>query len=117
LRASLPHSSAERGEADNVCVGPSGRIPIITIPGDIAKRTLPLPAANGHPSLRLWELRGHKAAGHTIEQATEPERRSNVINLMDALQQSIKGKTSVRKTTKTRSQKSKRSAARRRRAN
>ena len=59
----------------------------------------------------LKKLVKRKAAGHTIEQATEPERRSNVINLMDALQQSIKGKTSVRKTTKTSSQKSKRSAA------
>jgi DNA end-binding protein Ku len=40
----------------------------------------------------LKRLVKKKAAGHTIEPREEPEEASNVINLMDALKQSIKGR-------------------------
>jgi Ku protein len=47
----------------------------------------------------LKKLVRRKAAGKPIE-AAEPERRdSNVISLMDALKQSVKGKTSARRTS------------------
>lgn len=39
----------------------------------------------------LKKLVKRKAAGHTIEPGPEPERPSNVINLMDALRESVEG--------------------------
>ncbi len=39
----------------------------------------------------LKKLVKRKAAGHTIEPAPAPERASNVINLMDALRESVEG--------------------------
>ena len=42
----------------------------------------------------LKRLVKRKVAGHTIEPREEPREASNVINLMDALKQSIKGQTS-----------------------
>jgi DNA end-binding protein Ku len=42
-----------------------------------------------------------KAAGHTIEPREEPEEGSNVINLMDALKQSIKGRGGGKTTHST----------------
>ena len=74
----------------------------------------------------LKKLLRRKAAGKPIE-AAEPERReSNVVSLMDALRQSVKGKTSVRRaaaksharraTHRRPAKRSHRSAARRRQA-
>src|SRR3954467_14344147 len=48
----------------------------------------------------LKALVRRKAKGHTIEAPEEPERPSNVINLMDALRQSVageKGRSNARK--------------------
>jgi DNA end-binding protein Ku len=42
--------------------------------------------------LALRKLVKRKAAGHTIERPVEEQRPSNVINLMDALRESLKGK-------------------------
>jgi len=44
-----------------------------------------------------------KAKGHTIEEAPPPERPENVINLMDALRQSL-GKKNAGSTSKGRRQ-------------
>jgi DNA end-binding protein Ku len=45
--------------------------------------------------LALRELVKRKAAGHTIERPEAPERPSNVINLMDALRESLDSKKSA----------------------
>jgi non-homologous end joining protein Ku len=47
--------------------------------------------------LALRKLVKRKAAGHTIERPEAPERPSNVINLMDALRDSL-GKRSAAKS-------------------
>ena len=47
----------------------------------------------------LKKLVRRKAAGKPIEVARPEERESNVVNLMDALRQSIKGRTSRRHST------------------
>jgi non-homologous end joining protein Ku len=44
--------------------------------------------------LALRKLVKRKAAGKTIEAPEETEDRSNVVDLMEALRQSVKGKTS-----------------------
>jgi Ku protein len=44
----------------------------------------------------LKKLVKRKAAGHTIEAAPEPERPSNVVNLMDALRESVEGRKGAR---------------------
>jgi DNA end-binding protein Ku len=43
----------------------------------------------------LRKLVKRKAAGHTIERPEAPERPSNVINLMDALRESLDSKKSA----------------------
>ena len=50
----------------------------------------------------LKRLVKKKATGHTIEPREEPEEASNVVDLMEALKQSIKGR---RGGTKARSRK------------
>jgi DNA end-binding protein Ku len=65
----------------------------------------------------LKKLVKRKAAGHTIEPAPEPERPSNVINLMDALRDSMDkhGKGRHRSArTKTTARRDKRPAKRNR---
>jgi DNA end-binding protein Ku len=66
---------------------------------DLASHILDSKAGHFDPSkfkdeyeAALKKLVKRKAAGHTIEAAPEPERPSNVVNLMDALRQSIGGK-------------------------
>jgi len=48
----------------------------------------------------LKKLVKRKAAGHTLEPAPEPERPSNVINLMDALRESIEKRGKQRRTSR-----------------
>jgi DNA end-binding protein Ku len=55
----------------------------------------------------LKKLVRRKAKGHTIEEAPPPERPDNVINLMDALRESL-GKKAAGSTSKGRSAKTKR---------
>ena len=55
----------------------------------------------------LKKLVRRKAKGHTIEEAPPPERPDNVINLMDALRQSL-GKKHAGSTSKGRSARTKR---------
>jgi DNA end-binding protein Ku len=55
----------------------------------------------------LKKLVRRKAKGHTIEEVPPPERPDNVINLMDALRQSL-GKKAAGSTSKGRSAKTKR---------
>jgi DNA end-binding protein Ku len=57
--------------------------------------------------LALRKLVKRKAAGHTIEAPTTPERPSNVINIMDALKDSLRRK----KTTRSKSSKRLRKAS------
>jgi Ku protein len=71
--------------------------------------------------LALRKLVKRKAAGKTIEVPEEKEDRSNVIDLMEALRQSVKSKgrraaalsasTGSKKTSKPRTKRSKRKAA------
>ena len=68
---------------------------------DIAGHILDSKAGHFDPSkfkdqyeAALKKLVKKKAAGHTIEPREEPEEASNVVNLMDALKQSIKGRGS-----------------------
>lgn len=63
--------------------------------------------------LALRRLVKRKAAGKTIEPPSEKEDRSNVVDLMEALRQSLKGKKSAALRTKSDSRKS--APARRRR--
>jgi Ku protein len=63
--------------------------------------------------LALRKLVKRKAAGKTIEPAAEAEDRSNVVDLMEALRQSLKGKKAAALRTKSDSRK--RAPARRRR--
>jgi Ku protein len=63
--------------------------------------------------LALRKLVKRKAAGTTIEPPSEKEDRSNVVDLMEALRQSLKGKKSAALRTKSDSRKS--TPARRRR--
>jgi DNA end-binding protein Ku len=53
----------------------------------------------------LKKLVKRKAAGHTIEPSAPPEDRGNVINLMDALKKSMKGRKPTAKRAKTKSRK------------
>jgi DNA end-binding protein Ku len=57
--------------------------------------------------IALKKLVRRKAKGHTIEEAPPPQRPDNVINLMDALRQSL-GKKATSLTSKGRSAKTKR---------
>jgi DNA end-binding protein Ku len=63
--------------------------------------------------LALRKLVKRKAAGKTIEPPSEKEDRSNVVDLMEALRQSLKGKKAAALRTKSDSRKS--APARRRR--
>jgi DNA end-binding protein Ku len=63
--------------------------------------------------LALRKLVKRKAAGKTIEPPSEKEDRSNVVDLMEALRQSLKGKKAAALRTKSDSRKS--TPARRRR--
>ena len=70
---------------------------------DIAGHILDSKAGHFDPSkfkdqyeAALKKLVKKKAAGHTIEPREETEEASNVVNLMDALKQSIKGRGSRR---------------------
>jgi DNA end-binding protein Ku len=99
---------------------------------ELASHILDTKAAHFDPSkfkdeyeTALKKLVKRKAAGKPIEAAEPEERPSNVINLMDALKQSVKGKSSARRSTKSRARratgrrpakKAHRSAARHRRA-
>src|SRR5262249_3934947 len=60
----------------------------------------------------LRKLVRRKAKGHTIEEAVPPERPNNVINLMDALRQSL-GKRGGSAKTGNRASKGKRDRGRR----
>ena len=69
----------------------------------------------------LKKLVKRKAAGHTIEPGPEPERPSNVVNLMDALRESIKSRRQAPRSRRLRasagkSRKPKRASGKRRRA-
>jgi DNA end-binding protein Ku len=100
---------------------------------ELASHILDTKAAHFDPSkfkdeyeTALKTLVKRKAAGKPIKAAAEPEeRKSNVVSLMDALKQSVKGKTSTRRAAKSRARratprrpakKAHRSAARHRRA-
>ena len=63
--------------------------------------------------LALRKLVKRKAAGKTIEPPSEKEDRSNVVDLMEALRQSLKGKKAAALRTKSDSRKN--APARRRR--
>jgi Ku protein len=62
----------------------------------------------------LKRLVKRKAAGHTIEREEEPQRESNVIDLMDALKQSMKAGRRSGRRTKSSSQRSKSTSHKRR---
>ena len=74
---------------------------------DIAKSILERKAGHFDPSkfkdqyeAALKKLVKRKAAGHTIEAKAEPEDRSNVIDLMDALRKSMHKRPSTTRTTR-----------------
>jgi Ku protein len=54
----------------------------------------------------LKRLVKRKAAGKPIEVAEPKERESNVVSLMDALKQSVQGKSSARRSTKSHARRS-----------
>jgi DNA end-binding protein Ku len=99
---------------------------------ELASHILHTKAAHFDPSkfrdeyeTALKTLVKRKAAGKPIKAAEPEKRESNVVSLMDALKQSVKGKTSTRRATKSRARratprrpakKAHRSAARHRRA-
>ena len=61
--------------------------------------------------LALRKLVKRKAAGHTIERPVEEPRPSNVIDLMDALRKSLKGKKSAAAPSSSNRQSALRTAA------
>jgi non-homologous end joining protein Ku len=96
---------------------------------ELASHILDTKAAHFDPSkfkdeyeTALKTLVKRKAAGKPVKAAEPDERPSNVINLMDALKQSLKGKapakrrTPVRRTGHRAPKKAHRSAARARKA-
>jgi Ku protein len=99
---------------------------------DLASHILDTKAAHFDPSkfkdqyeTALKKLVKRKAAGKPIKAAEPEEKPSNVVSLMDALKQSVEGKTSGRRTAKSharrparrpRAKQARRSTARRRRA-
>jgi Ku protein len=73
---------------------------------ELASHILDMKAAHFDPSkfkdeyeTALKKLVKRKAAGKPIKPAEPEEKPSNVVNLMDALKQSVKGKTSARRGT------------------
>jgi Ku protein len=97
---------------------PSPRVPKDMI--ELASHILESKAGRFDPSkfkdeyeLALRKLVKRKAAGKTIEPPSEKEDRSNVVDLMEALRQSLKGKKAAALRTKSDSRKS--APARRRR--
>jgi len=75
---------------------------------DLAVHILDTKAAHFDPSTfkdeyetALKKLVKRKAAGKPIEAAKPEEKPSNVVSLMDALKQSVKGKTSSRRVAKS----------------
>jgi DNA end-binding protein Ku len=96
---------------------------------ELASHILDTKAAHFDPSkfkdqyeTALKALVARKAAGKPVKAAEPEERPSNVINLMDALKQSLKGKAPAkrapasRRTSRSTAKKSHRSAARTRKA-
>src|ERR1700754_5202562 len=76
---------------------------------ELASHILDTKAAHFDPSkfrdeyeTALKTLVKRKAAGKPIKPAEPEKRESNVVSLMDALKQSVKGKTSTRRATKSR---------------
>ena len=79
---------------------PSPRVPkdMVKLAGDILDRKaghFDVAKFKDEYELALRKLVKHKAAGHTIERPEAPDRPSNVINLMDALRESLGNKKSA----------------------
>jgi Ku protein len=102
LGTTLRYNYEVRDESSFFKAIPSPRLPkdMVELAGDILDRKA------GHfdagkfkdeYELALRKLVKRKAAGHTIERPEAPERPSNVINLMDALRDSL-GKRSAAKS-------------------
>ena len=82
---------------------PSPRVPkdMVKLAGDILDRKaghFDVAKFKDEYELALRKLVKHKAAGHTIERPEAPDRPSNVINLMDALRESLGNKKSAEKS-------------------
>jgi len=103
LGTTLRYDYEVRDESPFFKAIPSPRVPrdMVELAGDILDRKA------GHfdagkfkdeYELALRKLVKRKAAGHTIERPEAPERPSNVINLMDALRDSLGTKRRAAKT-------------------
>jgi Ku protein len=104
LGTTLRYDYEVRDESSFFKAIPSPRVPkdMVELAGDILDRKA------GHfdagkfkdeYELALRKLVKRKAAGHTIERPEAPERPSNVINLMDALRDSLGTKAKTGKRT------------------
>jgi DNA end-binding protein Ku len=115
LGTTLRYDYEVRDEAKFFKGIPRPRVPkdMVELAGDILDRK----AGHFDPAkfkdeyeLALRKLVKRKAAGKTIERPEQPEKASNVIDLMDALKESLHGKRAAKKNGR------KHTAARRRKA-